>query len=89
MSKPVDIKIAHINTQDQNKSSFDKDKIFEVFQMTINDSLKHFFKMQQGWVNRAYLNFNDFPDTEGGDLSSITRFRILLSFEVVNFVTDF
>jgi hypothetical protein len=28
--------------------------------MTINESLKHFFKMQQGWVNRAYLNFNDF-----------------------------
>mgnify|MGYP001486588500 CR=1 FL=1 len=40
MSKPVDIKIAHINTQDQNKSSFDKDKIFEVFQMTINLSIK-------------------------------------------------
>ena len=60
MSNPVDIKIAHINNQDQNKSSLDKDKVFEVFQMTINDSLKYFFKMQQGWVNRAYLNFNDF-----------------------------
>ena len=60
MSNPVDIKIAHINTQDQNKGSLDKDKVFEVFQMTINDSLKYFFKMQQGWVNRAYLNFNDF-----------------------------
>jgi DNA-binding Lrp family transcriptional regulator len=56
----VDIKIAHINNQDQNKGSLDKDKVFEVFQMTINDSLKYFFKMQQGWVNRAYLNFNDF-----------------------------
>ena len=60
MSNPVDIKIAHINTQDQNKGSLDKDKVFEVFQMTINDSLKYFFKMQQGWVNRCYLNFNDF-----------------------------
>ena len=60
MSNPVDIKIAHINNQDQNKGSLDKDKVFEVFQMTINDSLKYFFKMQQGWVNRAYLNFNDF-----------------------------
>ena len=60
MSNPVDIKIAHINNQDSNKESLDKDKVFEVFQMTINDSLKYFFKMQQGWVNRAYLNFNDF-----------------------------
>ena len=60
MSNPVDIKIAHINNRDSNKESLDKDKVFEVFQMTINDSLKYFFKMQQGWVNRAYLNFNDF-----------------------------
>ena len=60
MSNPVDIKIAHINNQENNKDSLDKDKVFEVFQMTINDSLKYFFKMQQGWVNRAYLNFNDF-----------------------------
>ena len=60
MSNPVDIKIAHISNQDQIKGSLDKDKVFEVFQMTINDSLKYFFKMQQGWVNRAYLNFNDF-----------------------------
>ena len=60
MSNPVDIKIAHINTQDQNKDSLDKDKVFEVFQTTINESLKFFLRMQQGWVNRAYLNFNDF-----------------------------
>ena len=60
MSNPVDIKIAHINNQENIKDSLDKDKVFEVFQMTINDSLKHFFRMQQGWVNRAYLNFNDF-----------------------------
>ena len=60
MSNPVDIKIAHINNQENIKDSLDKDKVFEVFQMTINDSLKYFFKMQQGWVNRAYLNFNDF-----------------------------
>jgi DNA-binding MarR family transcriptional regulator len=60
MSNPVDIKIAHINNQENIKDSLDKDKVFEVFQMTINDSLKYFFKMQQGWVNRAYQNFNDF-----------------------------
>ena len=60
MSDPVDIKIAHINNKEDLKDSLDKDKVFEVFQMTINDSLKYFFKMQQGWVNRAYLNFNDF-----------------------------
>ena len=60
MSNPVDIKIAHINNKEDLKDSLDKDKVFEVFQMTINDSLKYFFKMQQGWVNRAYLNFNDF-----------------------------
>ena len=60
MNNPVDIKIAHINNKENIKDSLDKDKVFEVFQMTINDSLKHFFRMQQGWVNRAYLNFNDF-----------------------------
>ena len=60
MSNPVDIKIAHINTLDQSKGSLDKDKVFEVFQTTINESLKFFLRMQQGWVNRAYLNFNDF-----------------------------
>ena len=60
MSNPVDIKIAHINTQDQNKDSLDKDKVFEVFQTTINESLKFFLRMQQGWVNRAFLNFHDF-----------------------------
>ena len=60
MSNPVDIKIAHINNQDQNKSSLDKDKVFEVFQRNINEVLKGLYRLQQDWVNRSYLNFNDF-----------------------------
>ncbi len=60
MSNPVDIKIAHINTQDQIKGSLDKDKVFEVFQKNINEVLKGLYRLQQEWVNRAYLNFNDF-----------------------------
>jgi len=60
MSNPVDIKIAHINTQDQSKGSLDKDKVYEVFQKNINEVLKGLYRLQQEWVNRAYLNFNDF-----------------------------
>ena len=60
MRNPVDIKIAHINTQDQNKSSLDKDKVYEVFQKNINEVLKGLYRLQQEWVNRAYQNFNDF-----------------------------
>ena len=60
MSNPVDIKIAHINKQDQNKGSLDKDKVFEVFQRNINEVLKGLYRLQQDWVNRSYLNFNDF-----------------------------
>jgi len=60
MSNPVDIKIAHIKNQENLKDSLNKDKVFEVFQTTINESLKFFLRLQQGWVNRAYLNFNDF-----------------------------
>ena len=60
MSNPVDIKIARINNQDQNKGSLDKDKVFEVFQRNINDVLKGLYRLQQDWVNRSYLNFNDF-----------------------------
>ena len=60
MSNPVDIKIAHINNQDQNKGSLDKDKVFEVFQRNINEVLKGLYRLQQDWVNRSYLNFNDF-----------------------------
>ena len=40
MSNPVDIKIAHINNQENTKDSLDKDKVFEVFQTNINESLK-------------------------------------------------
>ena len=43
MSNPVDIKIARINNQDQNKGSLDKDKVFEVFQRNINEVLKGHF----------------------------------------------
>ena len=60
MSNPVDIKIAHINKNDNNAKSIDKDKVHEVFQRYINDKLKSFYRLQQDWVNRAYKNFNDF-----------------------------
>jgi len=60
MSNPVDIKIAHINNQEDLKGSLDKDKVFEVFQRNINEVLKGLYRLQQDWVNRSYLNFNDF-----------------------------
>ena len=60
MSNPVDIKIAHLNNQENLKGSLDKDKVFEVFQKNINEVLKGLYRLQQEWVNRAYLNFNDF-----------------------------
>ena len=60
MSNPVDIKIAHINNQENLKGSLDKDKVFEVFQRNINEVLKGLYRLQQDWVNRSYLNFNDF-----------------------------
>ena len=60
MSNPVDIKIAHINNQENIKGSLDKDKVFEVFQRNINEVLKGLYRLQQDWVNRSYLNFNDF-----------------------------
>jgi DNA-binding MarR family transcriptional regulator len=60
MSNPVDIKIAHLNNQENLKGSLDKDKVFDVFQKNINDVLKGLYRLQQDWVNRAYLNFNDF-----------------------------
>ena len=60
MSNPVDIKIAHINNKENTKGSLDKDKVFEVFQRNINEVLKGLYRLQQDWVNRSYLNFNDF-----------------------------
>ena len=60
MSKPVNIKIAHINKNDYPDRSLDKNKIYEVFQANINDQLKSFYRLQQEWVNRAYKNWNDF-----------------------------
>ena len=60
MKNPVDIKIAHINNQENLKGSLDKDKVFEVFQRNINEVLKGLYRLQQDWVNRSYLNFNDF-----------------------------
>ena len=60
MSKSVDIKIAHINKNENTSESIDKDLVHEVFQRYINDKLKLFYRLQQDWVNRAYKNFNDF-----------------------------
>ena len=60
MSKPVNIKIAHINKNDYPDNSLDKNKVYEVFQANINEQLKTFYRLQQEWVNRAYKNWNDF-----------------------------
>lgn len=60
MSKPVDIKIAHINKNENTSKSINKDKVHEVFQQNINEKLKSFYRLQQEWVNSAYKNFNDF-----------------------------
>ena len=60
MSKPVNVKIAHINKNENTSNSIDKDLVHEVFQQYINDKLKLFYRLQQDWVNRAYKNFNDF-----------------------------
>ena len=60
MSKPVNIKIAHINKNDYADRSLDKNKVYEVFQANINEQLKTFYRLQQEWVNRAYKNWNDF-----------------------------
>ena len=60
MSKPVDIKIAHINKNENTSNSINKDKVHEVFQQNINEKLKSFYRLQQEWVNSAYRNFNDF-----------------------------
>ena len=59
MSNPVDIKIVHIKNQENLKDSLDKDKVFEVFQRNINEVLKGLYRLQQDWVNRSYLNFNE------------------------------
>ena len=60
MSKPADIKIAHINKNENLSESIDKDKVHAVFQANINEKLKSFYRLQQEWVNSAYRNFNDF-----------------------------
>ena len=44
MSKPVDIKIAHINKNENSSNSIDKDLVHEVFQRYINDKLKLFYR---------------------------------------------
>ena len=60
MSKPVDIKIAHINPANNEDHSLDKTVVWEVFQNNNNEVVKHFFRFQQTWVNQAYKVFKDF-----------------------------
>ena len=60
MSNPVDIKIAHINKNENTSKSINRDKVHEVFQQNINEKLKSSYRLQQEWVNSAYRNFNDF-----------------------------
>ncbi len=60
MSKTVDIKIAHINENEKNIQSLEKDKVFDIFQRNLNEVLKLFYRLEQEWVNRAYKKFNDF-----------------------------
>jgi len=60
MSKPVDIKIAHINPVLNDDQSLDKDAVWDVFQNNNNEVVKHILKFQQTWVNQAYKVFKDF-----------------------------
>jgi predicted transcriptional regulator len=60
MSKPADIKIAHINPALNQDQSLDKSAVWEIFQNNNNEVIKHFFKFQQTWVNQSYKVFKDF-----------------------------
>ena len=60
MSKPADIKIAHINPEVNEDQSLDKSAVWEVFQNNNNEVVKHIIKFQQAWVNQAYQVFKDF-----------------------------
>ena len=48
MSKPVDIKIAHINPEVNDDQSLDKAAVWEVFQNNNNEVVKHIIKNQNG-----------------------------------------
>ena len=60
MSKPADIKIAHINPVLNDDQSLNKSAVWEVFQNNNNEVVKHIIKFQQTWVNQAYKVFQDF-----------------------------
>ena len=60
MSKPADIKIAHLNPAPNQDQSLDKSAVWEVFQNNNNEVVKYIIKFQQTWVNQAYKVFKDF-----------------------------
>ncbi|MDA8822333.1 hypothetical protein N9N34_01225 [Candidatus Pelagibacter bacterium] len=60
MSDTVDIKIAHINKNDNINNALNKEEVFEIFSKSNFESLSPFYKFQQMWVNKAYSTFKDF-----------------------------
>ena len=59
MSKPVDIKIAHINKAETINTALNKETVFEIFSKSNFEALAPFYKFQQVWVNKAYDTFKD------------------------------
>ena len=60
MSEPVDIKIAHINKNENINNALNKEAVFEIFSRSSFEAIAPFYKFQQAWVNRAYDVFKDF-----------------------------
>ena len=60
MSKPVDIKIAHINKSENINNALNKEAVYEIFSKSNFEAIAPFYKFQQAWVNRAYETFKDF-----------------------------
>ena len=60
MSEPVDIKIAHINKNENINNALNKEAIYEIFSKSNFEAIAPFYKFQQAWVNRAYDVFKDF-----------------------------
>ena len=60
MSKPVDIKIAHINKSENINNALNKEAVYEIFSKSNFEAIAPFYKFQQAWVNRSYETFKDF-----------------------------
>ena len=81
MSKPVDIKIVHINKKENTSKSINKDKVHEVFQQNINEKLKSFYKTWDNYsLSIIYLRIIAllFPNDEHKNTLIILFSQLLL-----------